>query len=322
MDRRAWTLLLALGGIWGASYLLIKIGLRDLSPGMVAFIRVALAAVVLVALAAGRHALRGFGGRIGWLFAVAATQVAAPFVLIAVGEQDISSSLAGILVASAPLFTALLAIRVDAEERAEGARLVGVVLGVLGVGLLLGVDLSGSGDELIGGLAVLLAGLGYAVGGLLAKHRLADRPPIGVAAWVLTAAAVLLLPAAAIGFPTAAPALGPVAAVAVLGIVGTGIAFAIFYELIATVGPARTFIVTYLAPGFAVVYGVTLLDEEVSATTIGGLALILLGSYLAAEGRNPLRRRNVAAELGPAAQEGSGPVTVGAELAAERLEGR
>ena len=185
----------------------------------------------------------------------------------------------------------------DQAERAEGLRMVGIVLGVLGVGLLLGVDLSGSGDELLGGFAVLLAGLGYAIGGLLAKHKLADHPPIGVAAWVLTAGAVLLVPAAVIGFPTSAPSLGPVAAVVTLGVVGTGIAFAIFYELIATVGPARTFIVTYLAPAFAVVYGVTLLDEEVTVATLGGLALILAGSYLAAEGRNPLRRRRAVASV-------------------------
>ena len=188
MDRRAWTMLLCLGAIWGASYLLIKIGLRDLSPGMVAWGRVVFAAVVLIALAARRSALGGFGAVFGWVVLVAAAQVAGPFVLIAAGEQEISSSLAGILVASAPLFTALLAIWFDADERAEGMRLVGVLLGVAGVGLLLGVDLVGSGDELLGGLAVLLAGLGYAIGGLLAKHRLADRPPIGVAAWVLVAA--------------------------------------------------------------------------------------------------------------------------------------
>jgi drug/metabolite transporter (DMT)-like permease len=297
MDRRAWTLLLGLGAIWGASYLLIKIGLRDLSPGMIAFVRVALAAVVLLALATSRDALGGFRSSAGWIFVIALAQVSAPFVLIAAGEQEISSSLAGILVSSAPLFTALLAIRFDSDERAEGLRLVGIVLGVVGVGLLLGLDLSGSGDELLGGFAVLLAGLGYAIGGLLAKHKLHDQPPIGVAAWVLTAGAVLLIPAAVIGAPDAVPAIGPVAAVVTLGVVGTGIAFAIFYELIATVGPARTFIVTYLAPAFAVVYGVTLLDEAVSVTTIAGLALILSGSYLAAEGRNPLRRRRAVASV-------------------------
>ncbi len=132
MDRRAWTLLLSLGAIWGASYLLIKIGLRDLSPGMVAFVRVFLAALVLVGLAMSRNALGGFRDVVGWVFLIALAQVSAPFVLIAAGEQHITSSLAGILVASAPIFTALLAIRVDQDERAEGMRLVGVLLGVIG----------------------------------------------------------------------------------------------------------------------------------------------------------------------------------------------
>ena len=173
----------------------------------------------------------------GSVVLIGLSQIAGPFLLIAAGETEISSSLAGILVTSAPLFTALLAIRVDEEERLRGGRLVGIVLGVAGVALLLGVDLGGSGDELLGGLAVLLAGLGYAIGGLLAKHRMAGKPPIGVAAWVTVAGAVLLLPAAIVGWPGSVPELGPASAVVALGVVCTGIAFAIFYELVATVGP-------------------------------------------------------------------------------------
>ncbi|MGH2986159.1 MAG: DMT family transporter [Solirubrobacterales bacterium] len=296
MSRRAWTLLIILGAIWGASYMFIKIGIRDLSPAMVSWSRIALAALVLVAIAWARGALGGFSGRIGTLLLLGAVQVAGPFLLISAGEQEISSSLAGILVTSAPLFTALLAIWIDHEERSQGLRLVGVLLGVAGVAVLLGLDLGGSGDQLLGGLAVVLAGLGYAVGGLLAKHGLGDLPRIGFAAWVMVAATVLLAPAAAIGAPTEVPGLGPVAAVAVLGVLGTGVAFVILYDLLATVGPARTWIVTYLAPGFAVVYGALLLDEAVTAATVIGLVLILAGSWLAAEGRLTLARPEQAGE--------------------------
>src|SRR3954464_14411055 len=109
MQRRAWALLLVLGAIWGASYLFIKIGIRDLSPAMVAWLRVALAALVLVPLASRRAGIANFRGRLGVLVLLGATQVAGPFILISAGEEEISSSLAGILVASAPLFTALLA---------------------------------------------------------------------------------------------------------------------------------------------------------------------------------------------------------------------
>lgn len=300
MDRRAWIWLLALGAIWGASYLFIKVGLRDLSPGMVAFARVALAALVLLPLAAQQRALGGLGDRAGWLILIGAVQVAGPFVLIALGEQEISSSLAGILVASAPLFTALLATQVDREEQSKGMRLVGVLIGFAGVAVLLGVDLGGDSDALLGGLMVVLASLGYAIGGFLVKHRLAGVAPVGMSATVMLASAAMLLPLAIVTAPASAPGLGPAAAVAALGIVGTGIAFVIFYWLISTVGPARAFVVTYVAPGFAVIYGVTLLDEELTAAAVGGLALILAGSWLAAEGRLPGRGPPVREQVTPA----------------------
>lgn len=318
MDRRAWSLLITLAAIWGASYMFIEIGLRDLSPAMVAWSRIALAMVVLVAIAAARGSLRGLGRLWPMLALVGAVQVAGPFILIAAGQQEITSSVAGILVTSAPLFTALLAIWIDQEERSQGLRLVGVVLGFVGVVVLLGIDLGGSGSELIGGLAVLLAGLGYAVGGFLVKHRLADVPPIGVAAWVMVASTIFLLPAAVLSAPSAFPAAGPLAAVIALGVVGTGVAFIIFYELIGTVGPARAFIVTYLVPGFAVVYGATLLDETIDVATIVGLVLILVGSWLAAEGR--LGRRAAAAS-GPPAPVEAAPPRIGGPAAHEASRG-
>lgn len=298
MDRRAWFWLLALGAIWGASYMFIEIGLRDLSPAMVAFLRVALAAAVLLPIAASQGALRGLRPIAGWLALVGAIQVAGPFILIGAGQEEITSSLAGILVASAPLFTAILAIWVDQEERSRGLRLVGILVGIGGVALLLGVDLGGSGAALVGGLLVVLASLGYAIGGFLVKHRLTGVAPLGMSAAVMVASAIFLLPPALLTAPEAAPGLGPLAAVTVLGVLGTGIAFVIFYGLIASIGPARAFLVTYIAPGFAVVYGATLLSEEVTVATIAGLALILAGSWLAAEGRLPGRPR-IELEEGP-----------------------
>jgi drug/metabolite transporter (DMT)-like permease len=299
MDRRAWFWLLALGAVWGASYMFIAIGLRDLSPGMVAFLRIALAAAVLIPVAAAQGALAGARRYAPWLVLVGAIQVAGPFILISAGEEEISSSLAGILVAAAPLWTAVLAIWVDHEERSHGLRLAGVLIGFAGVGLLLGVDLGGGGAELLGGLAVVAAALGYAIGGLLVKHRLAGMTPVGMSGLVMAASALLLLPVAVATPPDSFPSLGPLAAVAVLGVLGTGVAFVIFYWLISTVGPARTLIVTYVAPGFAIVYGSVFLSEEITVATIGGFALILAGSWLSAEGRLPGRRRRWTGESLP-----------------------
>jgi drug/metabolite transporter (DMT)-like permease len=288
-----------LASIWGASYMFIKIGLRDLSAPMIAWARIGLAALVLVPLAISQGALGGVRDRIGTLTILAAVQVAGPFLLIALGEHEISSALAGILVATAPIFTVVLAIWVDHDEQAHGVRLVGIVLGIAGVVALFGLDLSGSGLAILGGLAVVLAGLGYAVGGFIVKHRFSGSEPIGVAAWVMVASTILLTPAAALTAPSSAPELGPVAAVTVLGLLGTGVAFAIFYTLIRNVGPGRSLLVAYLAPAFAVLYGATLLGESISAATVAGLVLIIAGSWLAAGGLAPTRARALPEEAPP-----------------------
>jgi drug/metabolite transporter (DMT)-like permease len=285
MDRRAWTLLLVLSAIWGASYMFIEIGLRDMGPAAIAWLRVALGAAVLVPIAAMRGELGWARGDVALIAAVALVQAAGPFLLIGLGQEEISSSLAGILVSSTPIFTALLAIWVDHEERSTGLRLFGVLTGFAGVVILLGVDLGGSAAAMLGGSAVLLASFGYAVGGFMTKRKLYETPPLGLAAAVMVASTALLAPAAAIDAPAAFPGAGPLAAITALGLLGTGVAFAIFFELIGRVGPAKAFVVTYLASAFALAYGVTLLDEPLTVGAVAGLVLIVGGSWLAAEGR-------------------------------------
>jgi drug/metabolite transporter (DMT)-like permease len=288
VHRRAWVLIGVLAALWGASYMFIKVGLDDgLHPTAIVFLRTALGALVLAPVALSRRAFGPVRARLGWVAVLAVVQVAIPFLLISVGEQHVSSSLAGILVSAAPIFTALLALRFDAAERSTGWSLVGVVVGIAGVGLLFGVDLTGDADELLGGLAVLLASLGYAVGALLIKHRMRGVPPVGIAATTMAVAALVMLPAAAFHVPSHGVGLETTGAMLALGAGGTGLAFLIFYTLIADVGPARASLVAYIAPGFAVFYGALLLDEGLSVATFVGLVLILAGSYLGAEGRPP-----------------------------------
>jgi drug/metabolite transporter (DMT)-like permease len=292
MSRRSWLALLLLGSLWGASYMFIKIALDDLSPAMVVFLRTALAALVLVPLAAQRHALTGLSTSLGIIVVLALVQVAAPFLLISAGEQEISSSLAGILVSSMPLFTAVLAIWVDRAERSTGGRALGLVAGFLGVALLIGVDLGGSSNALLGGIAVTLAGLGYAIGSFIVKRSSVKLAPVGIAAGTMVASTVFVAPVALASGPDAVPGLDTVGAMLGLGLLGTGLAFAIFYTLTASIGPARVALVTYIAPVFAVLYGVLLLGEEISAGTLLGLILIVGGSWLAAGQSFPrLRRR-------------------------------
>ena len=282
-----WTLAL----IWGASYLFIKLGLEDLEPVFLVFVRLVLGAAVLLALAAQRHVLAPLRGRGRPLVALATMQVAIPFVLLTYGEDRIASSLTGILVAASPIFTAVLVTAgIGQETRIAPWGLGGIGIGIVGVALLFGLDLTGSASEALGGLMVLGTALGYSLGALYLRRHFLGVPSLGVAAGSMAVSALLVAPVAAFQLPDAAPSLTAGLSVVTLGVLGTGLAFWIFYTLIADVGAARAAVVAYLAPGFAVAYGAIFLDEPVTGAAIAGLVLILAGSWLAAEGRAPWPR--------------------------------
>jgi len=274
-----------LAALWGASYMFIKVSIDDVSPIVVVWVRLVLAALVLLPIAHSRGVLSALRPHLPVIAMLALVQVLAPFLLITFGEKHIPSSLAGILVASAPIFTALLAFRLDREELATGWRLVGVLVGIVGVGLLFGVDLTGDSAALLGGLMILLASFGYAIGPLQMKRRLQGVPPVATAAATMTIAALMLTPAVPFAIPSHGPGLDTVGSLLALGAGGTGFAFLIFYTLIAEVGPGRATVVAYIAPAFSVVYGVVLLGERFTVGTAAGLVLILGGSWLAATGR-------------------------------------
>jgi drug/metabolite transporter (DMT)-like permease len=296
VSRRSVALLLTLSGFWGASYLFIKVGLDDgMSPWAVVSARTALAALVLVPLALQRDVLGSLRGRLGPIVVLAFVQVAGPLSLIALGEEHISSSLAGILVASAPIFTYLLAFALTGEQRANATGLVGVVVGIVGVALLLGVDAEGGSDALLGGLMVVTAAFGYAVAAWYLKRNLAGVDPVATVAGTQVVAALALLPLGLTHVPSDSLGIDAIASILTLGVVCTGFAFVIFHSLVASDGPARASLVGYIAPVFSITYGVLLLDESFTGLTLVGLVLILGGSWLAAGGELPARRRDVAA---------------------------
>src|ERR671910_483592 len=195
MSRRSIAMLLLLSAFWGASYLFIKVALEDgVAPWAIVSIRTALAALVLVPLAAQLGVLGSLRGRLGPVVVLALVQVAGPLTLIALGEERISSSLTGILVASAPIFTFLLAFALTGEQRASTGSLVGVAIGVIGVGMLLGVDAGGGAEALVGGLFVILAALGYAVAAWYLKRNLTGVEPVATVAGTQIVAALVTLP--------------------------------------------------------------------------------------------------------------------------------
>jgi drug/metabolite transporter (DMT)-like permease len=273
--------------IWGMPYLFIKIAVDEISPSVVAWSRLALAAAVLLPVAWKLGALRGLAARWRTLTAFAAVEMAVPWPLLGFGELHISSSFAAILVATVPLFVALLATRFDHAERPTATRLVGMLIGLTGVVALVGIDVGGKGDELLGALAILLVAFLYAVGPMIVKRRLSDVDPLGPVAASLAIATLLVTPLALIDRPHSLPSADTLASVAVLGLLCSALAFLLFFRLIAEIGPGRATVITYINPVVALALGVAILDESVTTGVIVGLLLIVAGSWLSTDGRVP-----------------------------------
>jgi drug/metabolite transporter (DMT)-like permease len=310
MTRRTWLMMVGTAAVWGASYMFIKVALDDFSEGAVVCIRTALGAGVLLTLAARWGALGQLRGHGRWIVPAALVQVAVPFMLITFGENHVDSQLAGILVSGAPIFMALLALLFVHAERVQGWSAVGIVIGMLGVVALFGLDLSGSGDQVLGGLMILAAAFCYAVGAMLIRYKLPGVPPVAVAGANMSIAALVSLPLFLTALPAHAPSFTSVASLVALGVAGTGLAFLWFYTLIAEIGPQRASIIAYISPGFSVFYGVTLLGEPFTVGAVVGLALILAGSWLAVQGRLPAW---AARAPGPAAATMASPASAPAE---------
>ena len=304
MSARAWISFAAVSTLWGMPYLFIKVAVDDgVHPITLAWVRIVLGACVLLGLAWRAGTLAALRGRWRWLVAFAVAEIAVPFPLIAAGEQHVASSLAAIIVAAAPLFVALLALRFDPSERVTGGRLVGLVVGLTGVVALVGIDVAGRTDELLGALAVLGAAFGYAVGPMVLKRHLADLDPRASMGAGLLVAGVALTPAAAATAPSSLPSLSAVLALVVLGLFCTAAAFVFYGALVAEAGPGRALVITYVAPVVALALGVAVLGEHVGAGAVVGLLLILAGSWLSTDGRLPpglvavvTRRRGVRAK--------------------------
>jgi drug/metabolite transporter (DMT)-like permease len=278
----------AMSALWGIPYLFIKVAVDDgVPPGFLAWSRVLMAAAILLALAWRAGALGSLRGRGRWIAAYAVLEISVPFPLIATGEQHVASSLAAIIISTVPLLIALLALRFDPAERATGRRLVGLLIGMSGVVALVGIDVAGRSDELLGAGAIFLAAVGYSAGPMVLKRKLSDLDPRATMGASLLVAAVVLTPVAALDPPTSTPSGDAILSLLVLGVLCTGLAFVIFAALIAEIGPGRTSVITYINPIVAVGLGVAILGERPGVGAVAGLLLILAGSWLSTDGRLP-----------------------------------
>jgi drug/metabolite transporter (DMT)-like permease len=279
MTRRGWILFVTMGLIWGVPYLLIKVAVADLSPASLVFVRTGIGALVLLPVAAARGSIAPLRPYWRWILLYTVVEVAVPWLLLSDAERHISSSLAGLLIAAVPFIGALLALLTGGEDRLDRRRTAGLLVGFLGVATLVGFDVSGGSLGAIGEIAVVT--VGYALGPMIISRRLVAVPAVGVVAASLVLTCVAYAPVGVLQLPQHMPSLQVVLAVAALGVVCTAVAFLLFFELIAEVGPVRATVITYVNPAVALALGVAILHEPFTVAAAAGFVLILLGSFLA-----------------------------------------
>ena len=213
-----------------------------------------------------------------WIAAFAAVEIAIPWVFLASAEQHLSSSLAALLIAGVPLVGAVIALTGGAE-RVSRTGLAGLLLGLLGVVAIVGLDVQVA--DLPSLVAVFIVVIGYALGPAILSRRLAGVSTIGVMCLSLAMTAIVYVPLAALKLPQPIPSPNAILAVVILGVVCTAVAFLLFADLIAEIGPVRATVITYVNPAVAAILGVIVLNETFTVGMAVGFALVILGSALA-----------------------------------------
>jgi len=293
---RAWAAFAALCVIWGIPYFLIKVAVVEIPPLLLAWSRVLLATAVLLPVAWRRGALGCLRGHTAALCAFALAEFAIPFAAISCGEQWISSSVTGILIATVPLWVVLLARSFGVHEPLGVRRMIGLALGFIGVVALLGFGTISGPWGWAGVACMLMAALGYAVGPLIIQRHLRDLDAVGPLATCLAIAAVLLaLPAMRV-LPAHWPGAAALASLVVLGVPCTAIAMLLMFYLVSHAGASRATLITYINPAVASLLGIGLLDEHLGAGGIVAFGMILAGSWLASRGAARRPEPQLAAE--------------------------
>ncbi len=294
MSWRAWSAFVALGIIWGLPYFFIKLAVQELSPFVVAWARIALAAVILLPVAWHRGALRSLGSHKMAILAFSTVEFVVPFAVISIGERWIDSSVTGILIAGVPLTITLISRFFGVHERLGAGRLFGLAIGLLGVVALLGLGTISTPLQWVGVCCMLIATVGYAMGPLIIQRHLSGLDSIGPIAASLVVASLLLSVPAALTFPRSMPSSTAIVSIAVLGIACTATAMLLMFYLVGHAGASRASVITYINPIVATLLGILVLHERLGVGGTIGFGLILLGSWLATRGPPPEPRRQAA----------------------------
>src|SRR5579864_1682529 len=291
MTLRNLIQLLILAALWGASFLFIRVGVTDFGVAPLMALRVGIGAlflfVVLLARRPAREAFSTMRTRAWPLLVVGVLNSAAPFCLFAYAELTLSAGVTSVINATTPLWGALVAF-LWLKDRLTALRSLGMVIGFLGVLMLVWDQIATPNGTAatplttaLAAAAALGATLLYGIAANYTKRHLTGVDALTVATGTMTGATIVLLPLAVIYWPAAPISLHAWGAVIALGIACTGVAYMLFFHLIAVAGPARAITVTFVIPIFGILWGALFLDEQVSLGMAEGCAVILVGTALA-----------------------------------------
>jgi drug/metabolite transporter (DMT)-like permease len=284
MSRRGWFLFILVGFLWGIPYLFIKVAVdpeSGFSPATVVFLRTAIGAAILLPLAIKQKQLIPSLKGIKYVALYALLEMIGPWILIGTAEQKISSGLAGLLVASVPIWATIFASMRGDKTVWHHTRLVGIIIGFIGLIAVVGIEsITGSADPLSIAM-VLVASIGYSYAVMMVQGALPHVSGIAINAVAMAITALFYLPFTVIQWPTHDISQEAIGAVIGLGVLSTGAAFVAFFTLASIIGVARGSLVTYLNTVFAVLLGIIILDEPLTFGILLGVPLVLVGSYLA-----------------------------------------
>ena len=272
------------GLLWGIPYLFIKVAVDPdggFSPAIVVCLRTAIGAAILLPWAIRQKTLGDAIRGIRYVAPYAVLEMIGPWILIGTAEQKISSGLAGLLVASVPIWATIFASLKGDKTVWQRKRLFGIAIGFVGLVLVVGIESIKGGSDPLSILMVLVASIAYAYAVMFVQSGLPGVSGVAINGVAMLITAIFYLPFTVVQWPSHHINQSAIWSVVALGIFSSGIAFAIFFVLVDIIGVARASLVTYLNTAFAVVLGVIILGEPITTGIIIGLPLVLLGSYLA-----------------------------------------
>jgi len=281
MSRRHWFLFITVGLLWGMPYLLLKVSVEELSVPVIVCSRTFIGALVLVPIALRQKTLLPALKKYHYVLLYAVLELFIPWLLITSAEQKITSGLAGLLVATVPIWTTVIASVNGDKTVWHKKRLGGLLIGFIGVLLVVGIESIRSDQNPLAILMILVASLSYATAVATVTATIPEIDPIAINGLAMISAAIFFLPFALFALPDQMPTAHVIASQIALGLLPTAMAFILFFELMRDVGPARASLVTYLNTAFAVVLGVLILHEPLTLGIVVGLPLVLIGSYFA-----------------------------------------